>query len=254
MGGENRRTCDYSSVAPRSCSIEIKVSMSIVDNYKKIREEIAEIAASSGRNPGDIRIIAVSKTFDETVVQRAIDAGIRVFGENKVQEAKQKVPKLNGDFTFHMVGRLQSNKARDAVTLFDMIHSIDKIDTAEKVDLEAGRIGKTQKVLIQVNASGEENKSGVAPESAVELVKRIREMKHLELCGLMTMAPFTDDENVIRKTFRKTRQLLDEINNSLKTEFGELSMGMSSDYRIAVEEGATLVRIGTAIFGHRNYE
>ena len=254
MGGENRRTCDYSCVAPRNCSIEIKVSMSIVDNYKKIREEIAEIAASSGRNPGVIRIIAVSKTFDETVVQRAIDAGIRVFGENKVQEAKQKVPKLKGDFTFHMVGHLQSNKARDAVTLFDMIHSIDKIDTAEKVDLEAGRIGKTQKVLIQVNASGEESKSGVAPESAVELVKRIREMKHLGLCGLMTMAPFTDDENVIRKTFRKTRQLLDEINNSLKTEFGELSMGMSSDYRIAVEEGATLLRIGTAIFGHRNYE
>jgi len=228
--------------------------MSIFDNFKKVCDDIAETAASVGRNPGDIRIIAVSKNFDETVVQQAIDAGITVFGENKVQEAKRKVPKLKGDFTFHMVGHLQSNKARDAVALFDMIHSIDKIDTAQKVDLEAERIGKTQKVLIQVNASGEETKSGVAPGSAIELAKRIREMRHLELCGLMTMAPFTDDQYMVRATFRVTKELLDEINGSLGLALGELSMGMSADYRIAVEEGATLVRIGTAIFGQRNYE
>jgi pyridoxal phosphate enzyme (YggS family) len=228
--------------------------MSIFDNYKKVCDDIAATAGSIGRDPGNIRIIAVSKNFDVTVVQQAIDAGITIFGENKVQEAKQKVPKLRGDFTFHMVGHLQSNKARDAVKLFDMIHSIDKDDTARKVDLEAGRIGKTQKVLIQVNASGEETKSGVAPVSAVELARRIREMGHLELRGLMTMAPFTDDQNVIRRTFRVTKQLLDEINGSLGLALDELSMGMSADYRIAVEEGATLVRIGTAIFGQRNYE
>jgi len=228
--------------------------MSIFDNYNKVRDEIAETAASVGRDPEEIRIIAVSKNFDEIVVQRAIDAGITVFGENKVQEAKRKIPGLRGAFTFHMVGHLQSNKARDAVKLFDMIHSIDKIDTAQRVDLEAERIGKTQKVLIQINASGEESKSGVAPGSAAELAGRMREMRHLELYGLMTMAPFTDDQDLLRRTFRVTKQLLDEINGSLGLDLHELSMGMSADYRIAVEEGATLVRIGTAIFGQRNYE
>ena len=228
--------------------------MSIFDNYKKVRDDIAETAASVGRDPEGIRIIAVSKNFDETVVQAAIDAGITVFGENKVQEAKQKVPKLRGDFTFHMVGHLQSNKARDAVQLFDMMHSIDKIDTAQRVDLEAGRIGKKQKVLIQINASGEESKSGVAPGSAIELASRIRGLEHLELRGLMTMAPFTDDHGLVRRTFSVTKRLLDEINASLGLALEELSMGMSADYRIAVEEGATLVRIGTAIFGQRNYE
>jgi hypothetical protein len=227
--------------------------MSIFDNYKKVRDEIAETAASVGRNTDDIRIIAVSKNFDETVVQHAIDAGITLFGENKVQEANQKVPKLRGEFTFHMVGHLQSNKARDAVKLFDMIHSIDKIDTAERVDLEAGRIGKTQKVLIQVNASGEASKSGVEPGSAAALAGRIQEMGNLELRGFMTIAPFTDDQRLIRETFRVTKQLMDEINSSLGLALGDLSMGMSADYRIAVEEGATLVRIGTAIFGQRNY-
>src|SRR4030043_850259 len=132
--------------------------MSIIENYNRIRKDIDDSAVLSGRKSSDIRIIAVSKTFSETIVQEAIDAGICLFGENKVQEAKRKIPKLRGEFAFHMVGHLQSNKARDAVKLFDMIHSIDKIDTAERVDLEAGRIGKTQKVLIQINASGGESK------------------------------------------------------------------------------------------------
>ncbi len=228
--------------------------MSIIDNYTRIEKEIAAIAASSGRSPGVIRIVAVSKTFDESAVQEAIDAGIRVFGENKVQEAKRKIPNLRGDFTFHMVGHLQSNKAREAVMFFDLIHSIDKADTAAAIDREAEKIGKKQKVLIQVNTSGEESKSGIAPVSAMDLVKRVLDMKNLELCGFMTMAPFTDDEGIVRATFRAAGKLMKEINGSLGLTLGELSMGMSSDYRIAVEEGATLVRIGTAIFGHRNRE
>jgi PLP dependent protein len=226
--------------------------MSIIESYTRIEKEIAAIAAASGRSPGDIRIVAVSKTVDESVVQEAIDAGIRVFGENKVQEAKRKIPGLRGDFTFHMVGHLQSNKAREAIQLFDLIHSIDKVDTAAAVDREAGRIGKKQKVLIQVNTSGEESKSGIEPWSARDLATRVIDLKNLELIGLMTMAPFTDDEGVIRKTFSAARRLLEEINGSLGLALAELSMGMSSDYRIAVEEGATLVRIGTAIFGNRN--
>jgi PLP dependent protein len=226
--------------------------MSIIDNYTRIEKEIATIAAASGRNPGGIRIIAVSKTFDESAVQEAIDAGIRVFGENKVQEAKRKIPSLRGDFTFHMVGHLQSNKARDAVLLFDLIHSIDKIETAEAVDREAGRTGKRQKVLIQVNTSGEESKSGIAPDSARDLAARVMDLENLDLRGFMTMAPFTDDEGAIRDTFRAAKRLLEEVNGSQGFALAELSMGMSSDYRIAVEEGATLVRIGTALFGHRN--
>ncbi len=228
--------------------------MRIIDSYTRIEKEIAAIATASGRSPGGIRIIAVSKTFDEPIVQEAIDAGIRVFGENKVQEAKRKIPNLKGDFTFHMVGHLQSNKAREAVLLFDLIHSIDKIETAAAVDREAGRIGKKQKVLIQVNTSGEESKSGIAPSSARDLTEQVMELKNLDLRGFMTMAPFTDDEDVIRETFRAAKRLLEQLNESLGLSLTELSMGMSSDFRIAVVEGATLVRIGTAIFGYRNQE
>ncbi|MBP7738324.1 MAG: YggS family pyridoxal phosphate-dependent enzyme [Spirochaetes bacterium] len=226
--------------------------MSIIENYKRIEAEIADIAASSGRDPRGTRIICVSKTFDESVVQEAINAGIRVFGENKIQEAKRKIPNLKGEFAFHMIGHLQSNKARDAVLLFDLIHSIDKADTAAAVDREAARTGKIQKVLVQVNTSGEESKSGTGPADATDLVKRILDMKNLELRGVMTMAPFTDDEGVIRETFKAARELMEDINDSLDISLEELSMGMSSDYRIAVEEGATMVRIGTAIFGHRD--
>lgn len=228
--------------------------MSIIDNYKMIEREIAAAAAGSGRNPDDIRIVAVSKTFGESAIQEAIDAGIGVFGENKIQEAKRKIPNLRGDFTFHLVGHLQSNKARDAVRLFDLIHSVDKVETAAAVDREAGKIAKRQKILIQVNTSGEESKSGISPGMMHDLAARILEMENLDLRGLMTMAPFTDDEAVIHETFRAAKQLLEEIGGSLGPGRVELSMGMSSDYRIAVAEGATLVRIGTAIFGNRNYE
>jgi pyridoxal phosphate enzyme (YggS family) len=225
--------------------------MGVIENYKRIRDEIGAIAASTGRNIGDIRIIAVSKTFDAPIIQEAIDGGIRLFGENKVQEAKRKIPVLAGDFAFHMLGHLQTNKARDAVRLFDVIHTIDKISTAGAVADEAARAGKRQKVLIQVNASGEETKSGIDPGDAVSLARGVTGLADLELLGLMTMAPFTDDPVPVRNSFRIARRTLDDINRDLGLALRELSMGMSADYRIAVEEGATLVRIGTAIFGQR---
>ncbi len=228
--------------------------MSVIENYNRLLGEIHEIASSCGRNRDDISLIAVSKTFDESVVQAAIDAGIRLFGENKVQEAKTKIPGLKGDFIFHMIGHLQSNKAREAVRMFEMIHSIDSIGTAVKVDGEATAIGKKQKVLIQVNASGEESKSGIPPAAAIELARQITGLRNLDLRGLMSMAPFTDDRERIRSSFRKTREVLGRINEELGLGLRELSMGMSSDYGIAVEEGATLVRIGSAIFGHRTVE
>ncbi len=225
--------------------------MSIRDNYIRLRNEIAELAVSRKRNPGDVRIIAVSKTFGAAAVQEAIDAGIRVFGENRVQEAKRKIPELSGEFSFHLVGHLQSNKARDAVGLFELIHSIDAFSTAERVSAESQRIGKRQKVLIQVNTSGENSKSGVSPELAPDLVRRIAGLANLEVLGLMAMAPFTEDEGPVRRSFRAAREARDRINDELKLELRELSMGMSSDYRIAVEEGSTMVRIGTALFGAR---
>ncbi len=225
--------------------------MSIIDNYRRIRDDIDAVARSCGRDPGDIRIIAVSKNFSAGIVQEAIDGGILLFGENRVQEAKGKIPLLRGDCAFHMVGHLQSNKARDAVALFEVIHSIDSVGTAERLNAEAERAGKRQKILVQVNASGEESKSGVDPRSALELAAAVTALGSIELRGLMTMAPFTDDEDVIRSCFRSTRDLLVLMNNERGLDLGELSMGMSSDYRIAVEEGATMVRIGTAIFGNR---
>lgn len=228
--------------------------MSIIENYRAIRREIDDIAAAAGRNPADIRIIAVCKTFPEEAIQEAIDGGIALFGENKVQEAKRKLPALRGDFSFHMIGHLQSNKARDAVALFDVIHSIDKLTTAEKVNDEAAKIGKRQKILLQANISGEATKSGIAAGEHIELARAIAALPHLELLGLMTMAPFTDDKSVIRSVFSGARNLLWEINAALGTDYKELSMGMSSDYPIAVAEGATMVRIGTAIFGERSYQ
>jgi pyridoxal phosphate enzyme (YggS family) len=226
--------------------------MSLFDNFRAIRERIDAIALSAGRNPGEVSIIAVTKTHPPAAIQEAIDAGIRIFGENRVQEAKTKIPSLSGEFSFHLVGHLQSNKARDAVELFSVIESIDKQSTAEKVDREAEKIRKVQKILVQVNTSGEETKSGAEPSHALELCRGILALKNLELTGLMTIGPLTDDEQRIRESFRMLRNLLKDINARLGLDLRELSMGMSSDYPIAVEEGATMVRIGTAIFGTRS--
>ncbi len=226
---------------------------SIRDNYNALVSDIEEICRKAGRDPGTVRIIAVSKTFPVGTIQAAIDQGITLLGENKVQEAAGKIPELTGDYTCHMVGHLQSNKARDAVRLFDCIHSIDKIKTVRKVDAEAARAGKKQKILVQVNTSHEESKSGTGEEETLNLVREISDLEHIEIMGLMTMAPFTDEEDPVRRSFRTLRELMEKVNSTLNLNLSELSMGMSSDYRIAVEEGATMVRIGSAIFGQRDY-
>ncbi len=227
--------------------------MSIIENYRRIHDEINEIRVSAGRNSGEIKIVSVSKTFPSCTVQEAIDQGIKIFGENKVQEAKQKITQLKGDFTFHLVGHLQSNKAKDAVRIFDLIHSIDKFSTAVRVNEEAKNINKIQKILVQVNTSGEDTKSGIKPDDTVELCRNITVLKNTELLGLMTIGPFTEDKNKIRTAFKKLNEQLRDCNSKLGTNMSELSMGMSSDYGIAVEEGATMLRIGSAIFGQRNY-
>ncbi len=219
--------------------------------YRSVLDEIEKVAVRAGRNPEEVKIVAVSKTVPPEVLQEAIDAGIALFGENRVQEAAAKIPRLRGSFAFHLVGHLQSNKAKDAVRLFDMIHSIDKASTAQKVDAEAGKIGKQQKILVQVNTSGEATKSGAAPEETESLCRDVLQCRNLQLCGLMTIGPLTDNENSVRQSFRMLKDLSDSINQSLGISMKELSMGMSSDFPIAVEEGATMVRIGTRIFGAR---
>jgi PLP dependent protein len=227
--------------------------MSIFENYREICEDVGRICVSIGRNPGSIKIVAVSKTFPSGAVQEAIDHGILLFGENKVQEAKQKIAQLKGEFNLHLIGHLQSNKAKDAVKIFDLIHSIDKFSTALKTDDEAKKINKVQKILLQVNTSGEDTKSGIMPEETIIICKDILTLKNLEIDGLMTIGPLTEDADSIRTSFRMLKSLLAEVNMRLGIDMDELSMGMSSDYKIAVEEGATMLRIGSAIFGQRTY-
>jgi len=227
--------------------------MTIISNYNSLCEDVRLIAENAGRNPDEIKIIAVSKTFSPEIVQEAIDSGISVIGENKVQEAKTKSQILNGEFSIHMIGHLQSNKAKEAVKIFDCIHSIDKVSTALKLNEAAAQINKKQKIFIQVNVSGEETKSGVSEKKLLNISRDIADLQNVEILGLMTMAPYTDDTDVIRQTFRRTSELLHEINSKLSLTLKELSMGMSSDYALAVEEGATMIRVGSLIFGQRNY-
>jgi PLP dependent protein len=227
--------------------------MSIIDNYNRIKESVEKAALKCGRNPEHIKIIAVSKTFSPVIIQEAIDSGIKLFGENKIQEAKIKIPLLSGDFKVHMIGHLQSNKIHDAIMFFDVIHSIDKISTAEKLNSEALKMNKIQKILIQLKTSEEITKSGASADDILSIAELIISMKNLKLEGLMTIGPNTNDSQIIKQSFVETAKTLDIINTKLNLNLSELSMGMSGDYISAIEEGATIVRIGSAIFGNRSY-
>ncbi len=226
--------------------------MTAIDNYRRILDDIKEHALKIGRDPEGIKIISVSKTFPYTDIQDAIDSGIKIFGESKVQETRDKLDKLHGNFSFHMIGHLQSNKAKDAVKIFDLIHSIDKEDTARKINAEAEKNGKLQRVLIQVKTSDEDTKSGISPDAALKLAEDIISLTNLKLEGVMSIGPLTDDSKITRNSFIETADTLYKINSSLNLDLKELSMGMSGDYLLAVEEGATMLRIGTAIFGRRS--
>lgn len=226
--------------------------MTIIDNYKRIKDQVHETALKCGRNPNDIKIIAVSKTFSTEIIQEAINSGITIFGENKVQEAKNKIPLLNGVFELHMIGHLQSNKVNDAIKLFNTIHSIDKISTASKLNIEAEKSHKIQKILLQLKTSDETTKNGADPAEIVSIASAILEMKNLSIEGIMSIGPNTSDINLIKKSFAETSKTLDIINRQLKIQMTELSMGMSGDFKIAINEGSTILRIGSAIFGDRN--
>jgi PLP dependent protein len=223
----------------------------IAQNLEEVRAAMAAAAHKAGRDPAAVRLVAVSKTVDLERIRAAMAAGQDLFGENYLQEAKTKIDALGRQVSWHLVGHLQTKKAKGAVELFDLIHALDRVKLARALEAAAARLGKVQDVLIQVNQGGEETKSGVAPEAAPELLREIARLPHLRVLGLMTMPPWFSDPEKVRPYFRALRELRDRLRDQSGLPLPELSMGMSGDYAAAVEEGATLVRVGTAIFGRR---
>jgi pyridoxal phosphate enzyme (YggS family) len=229
------------------------------ERLDEVRRRIETCARHSGRDPAEITLVAVSKTHPPALLRRAIEAGAHDLGENRVQEAEAKIEELGRQTArWHLIGHLQANKARRAVTLFDVIHSVDSVSLARRLDRLCREEGRASlPVMIQVDLAGEETKSGVDEDGLPELVGAVRESERLRLTGLMTLPPFFEDAERARPYFRRLRELRDA--SASRMDFGdgrrgELSMGMSNDYEVAIEEGATVVRIGTAIFGERRAE
>ncbi len=227
----------------------------IKDNLKEIQENITTAAARCGRNPADITLVGVSKKHSVEKLQQAIHAGLSDLGENYIQEAMDKIDAIGSPAAcWHFIGHLQSNKARFAVRYFDLIHTVDKIKLAREIDKQAKKIDKRQKILIQVNIAEEETKSGADAHDAVELTQAVTQFENLELQGLMCMPPYFDDPEEARPYFRHLVRIREQILAAGVTSdaMRHLSMGMSHDFAVAIQEGATLVRVGTAIFGARS--
>lgn len=224
--------------------------MTVADNVRGVVESISKAAARAGRRVEDIRLVAITKTVGVEMILEAVAAGIKVLGENYLQEASGKIAAIGHGVEWHMTGHLQRNKARDAVNLFDMVQTIDSLELAVELDKRARSAGKVMSGLIEINIGGEGSKSGISKEQLVPLLNSIKFLNNLSIQGLMTIPPFFDEQEKVRPYFRALRELRDNANREgfyLK----ELSMGMSHDFEVAVEEGATMVRIGTAIFGER---
>lgn len=224
----------------------------IAENVKRVRERVAQAAARCGRNADEITIVAVSKTFPVESIEAAYEAGLRHFGENRIQEWEAKKPQLaHLDATWHFIGHLQSNKARRAVHLFHRIDSIDSIPLAQRLDAVAAEATKRLPVLIEVHLSDEASKTGVGEGDLAALAEKIAGLSALELRGLMTIPPYYDNPEEARPFFRKLRSLRDDLSAKLGMNLPALSMGMSHDFEVAIEEGATEIRVGTDIFGVR---
>ena len=218
----------------------------------RVRGKIAAACARVGRDPSEVEIIAVTKTHGAEVVKEAWDAGLTIVGENKVQEAAWKRQASVSGPSWHLIGHLQSNKVRHALEIFDFIHSVDSIKLADRINFIADEIGASPHILLEVNVSGEKSKSGMKPEEVESTIKHIAEScQRITLEGLMTMAPFSENPEDARPYFRKLREMRDDLESRLGVGLPRLSMGMSGDYEVAVEEGATWVRLGTVLFGER---
>jgi pyridoxal phosphate enzyme (YggS family) len=224
-------------------------------NLETVMERIERAAQRSGRNAKDIKLIAVTKTVEPERILRIIDEGILDLGENRVQELTKKYDKINRECNWHLIGHLQTNKVKYILDKVKLIHSVDRIELAQEINKRAQRHGITIDVLVQVNVSGEESKFGVSLEGAQELVEKINHLSHLKTRGFMTIAPFAEDPEKIRYVFSKLRDFSIDIRKEKldNSSMDVLSMGMSNDFEVAIEEGSNIVRIGTALFGERNY-
>ena len=225
----------------------------ITANINTIKQRIAAAAAKSQRDPDSIKLLAVTKTVPPVCLGEAIEAGITMFGENYVQEAKEKIAVIGPRAQWHMIGHLQTNKAKYAVNLFNYIHSIDRMDLARELDKKAHLTGHKMNILIEINVSGEKTKNGIPAAAAISLVKDVSSLENLFVRGLMTMAPYSGNPENSRPYFSSLRNLRDDIIRAGITGIlmEELSMGMTDDFEVAIEEGSTIVRIGRAIFGER---
>lgn len=225
----------------------------VAENLQYLRENLANTCVRIGRDPQSVDLIAVSKTFPAERIEEALAAGLTDFGENYVQEMAEKRKQLDGrGIRWHCIGHLQSNKVKYIIDWVHLIHSVDSIALAEEVQKRSLKAGKRTDVLIEVNTSREATKFGVAPADAEELVRRVRAMPDIRVRGLMTIGPFTDDRGRSREAFRTLRTLFDGMNARTEEPMTVLSMGMTHDYTVALEEGATMLRIGTALFGPRS--
>lgn len=227
------------------------MALDIVKNLDAVRAVISAAERASGRAAGSVELVAVSKTHPVEIIREAFEVGQCVFGENRVQEAKAKIPDLPAKVRWHLIGHLQSNKVRQALPLFEVIHSIDSVELLEVVQRIAEDLALFPRVLLQANVSGESSKFGFAPEKLILQVERIVAADRVQIEGLMTMPPVAADPENSRKYFVRLRELRDRLAQEFQFPLPNLSMGMSGDYRVAIEEGATMVRVGTAIFGER---
>ncbi len=225
--------------------------MSLRERIQEIQKRISDAAIRSSRQPGEITLLAVTKTFPVETIQEAYDLGLRDFGENRVQEALPKISELPADIRWHLIGQLQTNKINKVIGKFVLVHSIDSLSLAEAFSSRLG--SASQEVLLEVHTSGEESKAGVAPELTLETAEKITRLTGLNLRGLMTVGPLTDDTRKRRDAFKKLKELFEAVKATAAAgaNFSILSMGMSGDFEMAIEEGSTLVRVGTALFGPR---
>lgn len=220
---------------------------SIEESLYAVKERIADACSRAGRSYEEVRLIGVTKKVGTEKIKAAISCGLRDFGENYIQEAREKIEEITGDVSWHMIGHIQSNKVKYIPMLFDCVHSIDRRDIIEGLE----RYGKPIDVLFEVNVAGEGSKHGTGVDGVRGMLGRAKALTYVKPVGLMTMAPFVDNPEEIRWVFVRLREILKEMNDEFGLTMRELSMGMSSDFEVAIEEGATMVRIGTAIFGER---
>ncbi len=226
----------------------------IAERLRRVEGRIARAAERAGRDPSEVILVAVSKTVEPARIREAVEAGVKILGENRVQEAREKIGELGRIAHWHMIGHLQKNKAKYVAKDFDMLHSLDGISLLDELCKRLSKEGREGfPVLIEVKLSPEETKHGCAPEEVFALAREAVSRPHVHLCGLMTIAPYSENPEDARPFFRRLRELRDELQQGLGVHLPHLSMGMSGDFEVAIEEGATLVRIGTAIFGERVY-